>query len=56
MKELIDPLAGHFEADEVIAISGDNALLAFAAVDVSLKLHRITSRDLLAHPVGQFVS
>jgi len=41
MKELIDPLAGHFEADEVIAISGDNALLAFAAVDVSLKLHRI---------------
>jgi len=38
MEELIDLLAGHLKADEVIALSGDNALLAFAAVHVSLKL------------------
>ena len=38
MEELIDFLAGHLKADEAIALSGENALLAFAAVDVRLKL------------------
>jgi len=38
VKELIDFLAGHLKADEAIALSGENALLAFTAVDVRLKL------------------
>jgi hypothetical protein len=56
VEELIDFLAGHLKADEAIALSGENALLAFEAVDVRLKLQRFTSRALLALPVGQFVS
>jgi len=55
MEELIDLLAGHLEADETIALSGDNALLTFAAVDVRLKLHRSPPQLCLLFLLEQFI-
>ena len=56
MEEVVAFLAGDFEADETEALSRDNRLSTFAAVEDGSEFHGLPPECCLFFLIGQFIS